>query len=105
MKLIHCADLHLDSPLEANLTGARARERARELRESFFCALLSDVMDNLGYAKQALPPRIRPLDEDLVMVGRARTMLYADTSYAPSNALYRAVGFTEAGRLIGFDFV
>lgn len=35
MKLIHCADLHLDSPLDANLTGERARERARELRESF----------------------------------------------------------------------
>ena len=35
MRLIHCADLHLDSPLEANLSGARARERARELRESF----------------------------------------------------------------------
>ena len=34
-----------------------------------------------------------------------RTMLYADTSYAASNALYRAVGFREAGRLIGFDFV
>ena len=34
-----------------------------------------------------------------------RIMLYADTGYAPSNALYRAVGFTEAGRLIGFDFV
>ena len=33
-----------------------------------------------------------------------RIMLYADTSYPPSNALYRAVGFTEAGRLIGFDF-
>jgi len=33
-----------------------------------------------------------------------RTMLYADTSYAPSNALYRSIGFTEAGRLIGFDF-
>ncbi|MBQ5992121.1 MAG: GNAT family N-acetyltransferase [Clostridia bacterium] len=33
-----------------------------------------------------------------------RTMLYADTSYAPSNALYRAIGFNEAGRLIGFDF-
>ncbi len=35
MKLIHCADLHLDSPLEANLTGARARERARELKDTF----------------------------------------------------------------------
>lgn len=34
-----------------------------------------------------------------------RTMLYADTSYAASNALYRSVGFTEAGRLIGFDFL
>lgn len=34
-----------------------------------------------------------------------RTMLYADTGYAPSNALYRTIGFTEAGRLIGFDFV
>ena len=34
-----------------------------------------------------------------------RIMLYADTSYAPSNALYRSIGFTEAGRLIGFDFV
>ena len=34
-----------------------------------------------------------------------RTMLYADTSYAPSNALYRAIGFQEAGRLIGFDFL
>ncbi len=34
-----------------------------------------------------------------------RVMLYADTSYPASNALYRAVGFAEAGRLIGFDFV
>ena len=34
-----------------------------------------------------------------------RVMLYADTSYPPSNALYRAVGFSEAGRLIGFDFI
>ncbi len=34
-----------------------------------------------------------------------RIMLYADTSYAPSNALYRALGFTEAGRLIGIDFM
>ena len=54
-----------------------------EMRQSFFCALLSDVMDNLGHARQALPPRIRPLDEKLVMVGRARTMLYADVYARP----------------------
>lgn len=34
-----------------------------------------------------------------------RTMLYADTSYPASNALYRSIGFAEVGRLIGFDFI
>ena len=49
-----------------------------EMKERFFSALLSDVMDDLGYLDQALSPHIRPLDENLVMVGRARTMLWAD---------------------------
>lgn len=35
MRLIHCADIHLDSPMESNLSSAKARERARELRECF----------------------------------------------------------------------
>lgn len=43
--------------------------------ENFFCALISDVLDSLGCEKQALPSHIRPLDEALIMVGRARTML------------------------------
>jgi regulator of RNase E activity RraA len=55
-----------------------------EAREKLFCALLSDVLDSLGYEKQALPPRVRPLDEALVMVGRARTMLYADVYARPA---------------------
>ena len=32
MKLIHCADLHLDSPMESNLSSEKARERKGELR-------------------------------------------------------------------------
>ena len=35
MKLIHCADVHLDSPMESNLNTDRARERKLELRETF----------------------------------------------------------------------
>ena len=31
MKLIHCADLHLDSPLSAHLTREQAKERRQEL--------------------------------------------------------------------------
>lgn len=33
-----------------------------------------------------------------------RTHLYADTDYPASNALYRAIGFIEIGRLKGIDF-
>jgi regulator of RNase E activity RraA len=53
-----------------------------EMRERFFCALISDVLDGLGHTAQVMAPHVRPLDESVVMVGRARTMLYADV-YAP----------------------
>jgi len=39
-------------------------------------ALLSDVLDSLGLTGQAMRPFVRPLDEDLVLVGHARTGLY-----------------------------
>ena len=35
MKLIHCADLHLDSPMEANLPPEKARERKNEILTTF----------------------------------------------------------------------
>ena len=35
MKLIHCADIHLGSKMDAYLTGEKAEERRRELRASF----------------------------------------------------------------------
>ena len=35
MKLIHCADLHLDSPMEANLSPTQARERKNEILNTF----------------------------------------------------------------------
>ncbi|MEI6025936.1 MAG: RraA family protein [Betaproteobacteria bacterium] len=39
-------------------------------------AILSDVMDSLGLMRQAMKPFVRPLDDTLVLVGRARTGLY-----------------------------
>jgi len=49
-----------------------------ELRARLTTALLSDVLDGLGHRAQALPPRIRPLDDACVMAGRARTALFMD---------------------------
>lgn len=39
-------------------------------------ALLCDVMDSLGLNDQAMRPFVRPLDDGLVLAGRARTGLY-----------------------------
>ena len=51
---------------------------ADRVRESLFVALLSDTLDSLGYRNQAFPPHIRALDDELVLVGRARTGLYRE---------------------------
>lgn len=50
----------------------------QEIGSRFFTAVLSDCLDQVGHRFQAMAPRIRPLDENLVMVGRARTALYVD---------------------------
>lgn len=47
-----------------------------EIRSTLYSAVLSDVLDGLGRRHQALAPNIRPLDDSLVMVGRARTGNY-----------------------------
>ena len=47
-------------------------------RERLFTAVLSDVLDAAGRRSQAMRPGVRPLDDSLVMVGRARTGLYVD---------------------------
>ena len=60
-----------------------------ELRKKLFASLLSDVLDSLGHTEQAMPPRIRPLDEASVMVGRARTALFMDVyDVAPNENPY-----------------
>jgi 4-hydroxy-4-methyl-2-oxoglutarate aldolase len=50
----------------------------KEIRTRLFASLLSDVLDALGCMTQALPARIRPLDDASIMVGRARTALFSD---------------------------
>jgi regulator of RNase E activity RraA len=59
------------------------QELIERAREKLYAAVLSDVLDSLGYRHQVLPPQIRPLDESLVLVGRARTGLYRDVYHVP----------------------
>lgn len=51
-------------------------ERREQITTKLYSAVLSDVMDGLGLMEQALKPFVRPLDDSLVLFGRARTGLY-----------------------------
>lgn len=50
-----------------------------EIKDTLYTAALSDVLDELGHPNQALRPFVRPLDESLVLLGKARTGLYTNT--------------------------
>ena len=47
-------------------------------RQELFTAVVGDIMDKMGFLRQFLPPRIRPLRNDMVVIGRAMTVLEAD---------------------------
>ena len=49
-----------------------------DIRAKLFTSVLSDCLDAIGVRDQALASRIRPLDEALVMAGRARTAAFME---------------------------
>jgi regulator of RNase E activity RraA len=57
------------------------------IRRDLFTAVVGDVMDTMGLLRQFLPPQIKPLRDDMVVTGRAMTVLEADVfaeSHDPS---------------------
>lgn len=47
-------------------------------RRELYTAVVGDIMDQMGYFHQFLPPQVRPLHPDMVTIGRAMTVLEAD---------------------------
>ena len=47
-----------------------------DLKRRLYAAVLSDVLDGMGYPNQAVKPFVRPLDDESVLCGFARTGLY-----------------------------
>jgi regulator of RNase E activity RraA len=48
------------------------------IRQELFTAVVGDVLDVAGYTHQFLPAQLRPLSDDMLVVGRAMTVLEAD---------------------------
>ncbi len=48
------------------------------IKEHLFTGVIGDVMDKMGYLNQFLSPQIKPLRADMIVAGRAMTVLEAD---------------------------
>jgi regulator of RNase E activity RraA len=55
-------------------------------RRDLFTAVVGDIMDQMGLVNQFLPPQIRPLDAEMVVVGPAMTVLSADVPITSEHA-------------------
>ncbi len=65
--------------MNATIPSYRSDHELFELmREGLFSAVIGDVMDMMGHTRQFLPPEIQPLRDDMVVVGRAMTVLESD---------------------------
>lgn len=64
-------------------TGQSDAELFDTVRRELFTAVVGDIMDQMGYQRQFLPPAIQPLREDMVVIGRAMTVLEADVVGEP----------------------
>jgi len=48
------------------------------VRDELFTAVIGDIMDKMGLLNQFLPPQVRPLRDDMMIVGKAMPVLEAD---------------------------
>ncbi|MBK9082095.1 MAG: RraA family protein [Rhizobiales bacterium] len=60
------------------------------MRRELFSSVIGDVLDTQGLRHQYLPPNIRPLSDDMVLIGRAMPVL--ETDYFVDPALPGASG-------------
>lgn len=55
------------------------------IRTELYTAVVGDIMDKMGYLHQFLSPQLKPLRDDMFVVGRAMTVLEADVHNQYSN--------------------
>lgn len=54
-----------------------------DLREKLYSAVLSDILDELSLRRQTMAPEIRPLSPEMIVVGRAKTVMATDVNRVP----------------------
>ena len=68
------------------------KEFLNHIKGNLNTAVVGDIMDQLGFQNQFLTPKIKPLREDMIVVGRAMPVLETDTldnTSTSSNAMLK----------------
>ena len=81
-------------------------EMFKVMKQQLYTAVCCDVMDSMGYKDQAMRYNIRPVHEDMVVVGRAKTMLAADIQDVYENPYEKeidALDSVEEGQVVVID--
>ena len=61
------------------------------IRRELYTAVVGDVMDSIGFRHQFLPPQIKPLRNDMIIVGRSMPVLEADVFAGAHDAASNSV--------------
>jgi hypothetical protein len=54
------------------------RRLFEQIRDKLFTSIISDALDSAGFRNQAMSSKIRPIDDALILVGRARTASFME---------------------------
>jgi 4-hydroxy-4-methyl-2-oxoglutarate aldolase len=68
------------------------------IAQNLYTAVLADACDAVGHRHRALRPDVRPLDEGRLLVGRARTAVWAPMFYVPERPYDREIAFIDGLR-------
>lgn len=72
------------------------------IRSTLYTPVVGDVLDALGRIHQFLPPEIRPIERDMMVVGRAMPVLIVDTfgpQQRPFGRLTEALDSLQSGEV------
>lgn len=75
---------------------ARDRELFATMKQELYTAVCCDVMDSFGYREQAMRHNIRPVSDDMVVIGRAKTMLAADIQKVYANPYEKEIAALDS---------
>lgn len=68
----------------------------RMLEIKLYSAVISDILDAMGYRRQTMNPAIRPLENDMVLFGKAKTVMAADVNRMPAKPYAKLIEVLDA---------